>query len=450
MYRTYRTLSVFLLATVFSAPLRADEFEGVQFSLADGSGKIGVERLGPFRLRFEVAPSSGEGRVLRVQLPETGPKAWPVADVRVIDGGGNAIPVQRPGIEWAKLTIPLSADVSGLVVEAVEPAGGWPVRRAARDRLIEDAASGVRVRIAEWPGGKRAALSLRFDDSDPSHLELVDPLLREYGLCGTFMVNPGPDEPGSRQRSAFQARLADWKALAGRRAHELANHTARHRGSTSDEEMEAEISLAAGIIRQVAPHQGRLLALNLGGGTTWTTTQTLRRYLEKHDHFEIGGSLGMDDVYGGRVEALRKHLDTHLARGLWARVHYHGVGPGQGASEANFRAALEIARQHRDDFWNAGMAEIHRYQAARDGARLVPTVSEAGELVFRLETTTDPALYDLPLEFEARLPAAWGVVRIENGEGEELAHTAIAEQEDRLVRFELAPVSTTCRILSRP
>lgn len=450
MHRNLCLLPGILLATAVSARLCADEFEGVKYSFEEGSGTIRAERLGPFRLRFEVGPSSGASRILRIDLPESGPKTWPAADVRVVDVEGNPIAVRRPGIEWAKLSVPLTAELSGIVVEAVEPGGGWPVRTSARDRLLEDAASGASVRIATWPGGKSAALSLRFDDSGPTHLDLVDPVLREYGLRGTFMVNPGPDEPGSRRRSAFQARLADWEALAGRRDHELANHTARHRGAGNDEEMDAEIGLAAEIIRQVAPHQGKLIALNLGGGTTWTTTRTLRHYLETYHQFEIGGSLGMDDVYGGRVEAFRKHLDSHLERGLWARVHYHGVGEGEGASEANFRAALEIAGQYRDRIWNAGMTEIHRYQTARDGARLVPGESGAGRVEFRVETSTDPALYDRALEIEARLPADWRGVRVESGEGGEIDHSIVPGEGSPSIRFEIPPVSAVYRLLSRP
>jgi peptidoglycan/xylan/chitin deacetylase (PgdA/CDA1 family) len=426
----------------------AEAFEGVDHRFEEGSGRVVVERLGPFRLRFALSPASGVPRVLRIELPESGPRAWPAADVQVVDAAGTPLAVRRSGIEWHKLLVPLAPEILDLVVEAVEPAGGWPVRTGERDRLIEDEASGVRVRIAPWPDGKRAALSFRFDDSDPSHLDVVAPLLREAGFRGTFMVNPGPDEPGNRRRSAFLARLADWKALAERRDHELANHTAHHRGASDDEDMDAEIRLAAGIIREVAPHQGRLLALNLGGGTTWTTTRTLRHYLEKHDHFEISGSLGMDDVYGGRVEAFRKHLETHLERGLWARVHYHGIGEGQGASEANFRAVLDLARAHRDRIWNAGMAEIHRYQTARDGARLVPGSAGPGQLEFRIETTTDPTLYDRALDIEADLPAAWGPVRMESGAGEEIATSPVADAETARLRFSVPPVPATYRIRS--
>lgn len=446
----FRVLGAVILATAGSGRLGADEFEGVKYGFEEGSGRITAEPLGPFRLRLGVEASPGTPRLLRVELPETGPKTWPAADTRVVDGDGNPLAVRRSGIEWAKLSIPLAPGVSGIVLEAVKPVAGWPVRTSERDRLIEDEANGMVVRLANWPGGKRAALSFRFDDSDPSHLDLVDPLLREYGFRGTFMINPGPDEPGSRRRSAFQARLADWKALAERRDHELANHTAHHRGAGNDEEMDAEIRLAAEIIWEIAPRQGRLTALNLGGGTRWTTTRTLRHYLEKYHQFDISGSLGMDDVYGGRVDAFRQHLEAHLERGLWARVHHHGIGEGKGASEANFRATLDIAGKYRDRIWNAGMSEIHRYQAARDGARLVPIQSGAEGMDFRVEATTDPSLYDRPLEIEAQLPAPWRDARVESGEGGEMAHTIVSKAGSPLIRFEIPPVTATYRLRHAP
>lgn len=437
--------------TIFGVgPVSADEFEGVKYEFEDRGGGVTAESLGAFRLRLGFEPSSGRQRILRVDLPESGPKTWPIADVRVVDLEGNPLAVRRPGIEWAKLTVPLDPDIQGIVVEAVEPDGGWPVRTSARDRLIEDEASGASVRVSTWPGGREAALSFRFDDSGPSHLDLVDPVLKEHGFRGTFMVNPGPDEPGSRRRSAFQERLDDWKALAARGDHELANHTAHHRGAHSDEEMDAEIGLAAGIIREVAPHQRGIMALNLGGGTTWTTTRTLRYYLGKHHQFDVSGSLGMDDVYGGRVEAFRRHLETHLERGLWARVHYHGIGEGEGASEANFRAALAVAAEHRDRVWNAGMAEIHAYQTVRDGTRLVRIASGAEGMEFRVETSTDPGLYDRPLEIEARLPEGRRSARVETSEGGEVAPTHEVKDGTQIIRFEIPPVTATYRLSYLP
>ena len=38
------------------------------------------------------------------------------------------------------------------------------------------------MRICRWYGGKKAALSLRFDDSHPTHVTVAIPMLDEYGL----------------------------------------------------------------------------------------------------------------------------------------------------------------------------------------------------------------------------------------------------------------------------
>jgi len=427
--------------------MKAEELDGVNFSFEVGNGSIVPKSLGQFRLRFELEPSSDPSRVLRVELPESGAKTWPASDVRVVDVDGTPLPVRRPGIEWGKLSIPIPSGLSAIVVEAVEPESGWSARTTDRDRFIEDETSGTTLRISTWPEGKRAALSLRFDDSHPTHLDVVDPILGEYGFRGTFMINPGEDEPGSRRRSPFQARLADWEALAKRGNHELANHTARHRGATNDEEMEAEISEAAGVIRRLAPQQGKLTALNLGGGTHWTTTRTLRFYLDRYHQFDVTGSLGMDDVYGGRVEAFRKHLDGHLARGLWCRIHYHGIGEGEGASEANFRAALELVKQHREELWVAGISEIFRYQAARDGARLTRIASDANSITFRVETTTDPDLYNRSLEVEAQVPAGWTAATVDTTTGGgEITMTGVSEAEERILRFQVPPKTATYQL----
>jgi peptidoglycan/xylan/chitin deacetylase (PgdA/CDA1 family) len=45
-----------------------------------------------------------------------------------------------------------------------------------------------------WPGGCQGAVSLSFDDGHQTHLEKVVPILAEFGLLGTFYVNPRGDE----------------------------------------------------------------------------------------------------------------------------------------------------------------------------------------------------------------------------------------------------------------
>lgn len=70
-----------------------------------------------------------------------------------------------------------------------------------------------------WPDGKRAAVCLTYDDGLDCHLDVVGPVLDEYGFKGTFFCT------GSSQSIAN--RTGDWRDLSGR-GHELGNHTLFH------------------------------------------------------------------------------------------------------------------------------------------------------------------------------------------------------------------------------
>jgi peptidoglycan/xylan/chitin deacetylase (PgdA/CDA1 family) len=402
------------LTTTLNA--QSPDLGGVKVSLESYSGTatISAASLGKFKLRVQVN-RNGDTQPLnvRVELPKTGRNVWPANDVEVRDEAGTAMLVQRSGIEWENLGVPITEKVSAFIVQAVEPLVPAPRATSEKDRVIQDATSGAEVRIANWPQGRTAALSIRFDDSHPTHLSKAIPILREYGFKGTFMVNPGPKEPGSRQSYSFETQHAEWEAVMKQGDMELANHSAHHRGAKGDEEMESEISGAAAAIWKLTPGKSKLMALNLGGGTRWETTRTLRYYLDKYHQFDASsGSLGMDDSYGGRVEAFRKALELHLQRGLWCRIHFHYIGEGLSSSEANFRAALDIAKQHQDKLWIAGMADIHKYQTERNSAKLTLMKSEAKSLTFQFDCTTDAKLYDQPLTLEIRPPTVWDASKI--------------------------------------
>ncbi len=429
------------------ADAQSPELAGVRISLDPTTARaaLRVTRAAPFELRVQVERrEDAQELALLVELPKTGREVWPANDVEVRDATGQALLVERSGIEWEKLRIPLSASVETCVVQAVEPPGGWPRATPEGERRLE--ANGLQVRLAPWPQGKQAALSLRFDDSHPSHLDTVIPILREYGFKGSFMVNPGPTEPGSRQNFSFETRQAEWAAAVQSGAIEFANHSAHHRGARDDEDMDREIGEAAAAIRRLLPGGSPLLALNLGGGTRWQTTRPLRHYLDRHQLFDASsGSLGMDDVYGGRVEALRVALDRHLERGLWCRIHYHSIGQGLAASEANFRAALDLVRQQQDKLWIAGMSEIHQYQTTLAAARLRQQDAAAGRLSFQLEVGTDPALYAQPLSLEVTPPAgAKRVVLVREG-GEQ-----IAPETGSPLRFSLPPRPALYQLRTEP
>ena len=69
-----------------------------------------------------------------------------------------------------------------------------------------------------WPGGKRAAVVLTYDDTLVSQLDIAIPALDAAGLKGTFFLIGSKITP---------EQIARWRSAAAE-GHELGNHTIRH------------------------------------------------------------------------------------------------------------------------------------------------------------------------------------------------------------------------------
>jgi len=453
-FRLARRCSLALLALYASATVGSigwaqdTDLAGVKVSFADydGPAAFSAEMPEKHAVKIDVDPrSEREPFTLRVELPISGRLAWPIADVEVLDSGGRPVSVRHAGIEWHKLSITVPPVRDSYVVHAASPPGDRPQLFSEKDRRVTDPATGLTASISPWYDGRRAALSIRFDDSHATHLSKAIPILREYGFRGTFMVNPGGHPPNSRRRSAFENHRDEWEACARRGDQEFANHTLNHHGATDDESMEREIGDASKAIWALFPGKSKLLALNLGGGTEWETTRTLRYYLDKHHLFDAStNSTGMDDAYGDRVAAFRRFLQRHIERSLWYKVHYHYIGEGLSTSEANFRAALDVAKEHEADLWIAGMADIHKYQTERRGAKLQIESGGQRRARVRLTCSTAPELYDQPLTVELTLPPSWSPQRVvvRDHEADEIDTRKATTAEGVVLRFDVPPTDS--------
>jgi len=440
--------AIVTLASLLQAPLAAllaGDLGGVVVGLEgyQGPATVSAQFVEPFKMRITINPASEtKPLAIRVELPASGPRAWPAADVEVRDAREKALMVRRAGIEWFKLLISVPAVAGNYFVQAVPPTSGKPSLPSEKERVLVDGATGLRLGITKWHDGRKAALSIRFDDSHPTHLTKAMPILREYGFRGTFMINPGAQEPNNRRRSEFETHRAEWEAAARQGDHELANHSAHHRGAIADEDMEAEIGEAAQAIWKLTPGRSKLMALNLGGGTRWETTRTLRYYLDKYHQFDASqNSTGMDDSYGNRVANFHRILEQHLERGLWCRIHYHYIGDGLSSSEANFRAALNVAKEHPSNLWIAGMADIHKYQSERNASKLTLQRSDPKHLIFQLTCLTDAALYDQPLTIEVAHPQPLDATRlkVKSAEGSVIPLRTANAEGSSVLRFDVPP-----------
>jgi len=454
MWRFYLRALIWLASCscLHSEKTLADDSSGVlvKFEEYDGPATIVTQSVDAYKLKIDVDPKTErEPLVIHVELPTSGRHAWSVADVEVRDVHGQPVAVRRSGIEWHRLLIPVPAVRDTYLVHAIVPPGGRPPLLADKERSFADKATGMSVAIARWHDGRQAALSIRFDDSHPTHLTAAIPILRQYGFRGTFMVNPGGREPNSRRRSDFEEHHDEWEAVANRGDQEFANHSAHHRGAIGDEDVEAEIGEAAKAIWRLSSRKGQLMALNLGGGTLWETTRPLSYYLDKYHLFDASGnSTGMDDTYGNRVANFRRMLEEHIERGLWYRIHFHYIGEGLSSSEANFRAVLDIAKEHESAIWIAGVADIHKYQTERNGACLTLVRSEPRHLTFRLSCSSNPELYNQPLTIEVMPPLSWPPNRlaVTSPQDKAIAIRTVQDHGKTVLRFEAAPRTTVYTI----
>src|SRR5690606_41321149 len=73
-----------------------------------------------------------------------------------------------------------------------------------------------------WPQGQRAAVSLSYDDTLPTQLDVAIPALDRHGLKGSFYLTLAA-EP-------MRERLDAWRAAA-RNGHALGNHSLLHQCS---------------------------------------------------------------------------------------------------------------------------------------------------------------------------------------------------------------------------
>gem|GEM_PF-672491 len=424
-----------------TAPCSQTEVAGVKVAVYAGHGaaEVSAVALARYEVRVDVDPDPNCGSLtIRVELPETGPEAWPAEDVQVFDAKARSIVMRRDGIRWhhVEFSVPpvrssYSVRLSDRAVANLGQAMPFEAERTA-----SDSATGLAATICRWYDDRRAALSIRFDDSYPSHLSKAMPILREYGFRATFMINPG--------RPDYQNRKQEWEDCAKLCDHEFGNHTLSHRGAASEDKMEHEIGDVARYIWSLFPHRSKLLALNLGGGTVWVTMKPLRYYLDKYHLFNVSGSLGMDDVYGNRIAAFERHLTRHIERGLWCRAHFHAIGNGLSTSEENFRAVMELVKKHESDLWIAGLADAYKYQQERRAARLSVDPTSSSKAAIQVSCGTDPELYDQPLTVEVTLPPSWlpehVMVTRADGSGAVPVRTA-QESAPALIRFDVAPTN---------
>ena len=233
-----------------------------------------------------------------------------------------------------------------------------------------------------WPDGKRAVLSLTFDDARPSQLDHGLPVLDAHGIKATFYVSPGP----------LKARLEDWRAaLAG--GHEIGNHTLTHpcsgnfafsrHNALEDytlDRMEAEITGANGEIEGLLGVKPSTFAypcgqtyVGRGEGLQSYVPLVARHFLagrgfngESANHPAVcdPAHLLSTSADGLSWDQLRSWLDSTVGQGDWLILTAHEVGPEPQYQTMRLDALEAVCRYANDPgngVWVAPVRAVAEY-----------------------------------------------------------------------------------------
>ena len=231
-----------------------------------------------------------------------------------------------------------------------------------------------------WPEGKKAAITVSFDDARRSQIDVGIPLLNEYDAKGTFYVSFG----------SLTERLDGWKAAA-EAGHEIGNHTVSHPApgnlyavSTAcyDEltldDMERDIREAQARLEQIAPHQEAWTFCYPCYHTDVGTGSRRQSYIplvngmfaagRGADQYGFGnlpdrvdiaciGGLACERMTADEMIGLVEELA--IRQGHWVVFVFHDISGNQlSTAERDFRQLCEYIADRKDSLWCAPLVEV--------------------------------------------------------------------------------------------
>jgi peptidoglycan/xylan/chitin deacetylase (PgdA/CDA1 family) len=340
-----------------------------------------------------------------------------------------------------------------LIVLAVLCGCTWDrgVRRAPQETPVEyiqheygETAEGPEIgfSVALWPGFRRAACSLTFDDGTLDQYLLAFPELERRGLKASFYLITRYTSTGRWNDQEDARRLVNWdQARAMHQAgHEIGSHGRTHADLSAtginvrfellgsylrlNRELDQEGGYTLAWTYWRSNPDGRSLASRLYLGARGGTG-VLEKYMQSShtnpfrrdfDYYQVG-SLGMRNRE--YPKPWREWGDRIFAEGGWLVFCFHGFTDGSLAPETlgweplpmeRFRAILDYVESR--GFWVAPFGTVVRYARARERASLRVVESMERVVVLTLEDGLKDSVFDQPLSIQLNLPPDWTRVEV--------------------------------------
>lgn len=233
----------------------------------------------------------------------------------------------------------------------------------------------------QWPEGKKAALSLSWDDARLSNVDVGTPLLNKYGVKATFYITP----------STAKQRLEAWKQ-AVTDGHEIGNHTLVHpcSGNFPWSRSKALENYTLASMRQELLQANQEIEEMLGVSPTsfaYTCGQTyVGRGMETRSYVplvaelfssgrgwldEASNDMSFADMAqlqgiemdGKDFDEIKSLVDDAVANGRWLILAGHEIGKGghQTTRVKMLEKLIEYVQSPNSGIWLATVGEIATY-----------------------------------------------------------------------------------------
>lgn len=244
-----------------------------------------------------------------------------------------------------------------------------------------------------WPEGRKAAVSLAYDDALDSQLDNAIPALDRHGLKGSFYL--------TLAAQTVHGRMGEWRAAAAN-GHELGNHSLFHQCSGKgpgrewvQPQQDLDAVSVAQMHAQVALANTMLHAID-GGGERTFTVPCGDRFASDGSYLDVVAPLfvGIKSAVGGVVDDMAAldplavpviAPDGMSAAEMIALVEqagrsggmvnftFHGIGGDHLAvtREAHGELLAYLAA-HRDVYWTATFLEQMRWVHAQRAPAQLP------------------------------------------------------------------------------
>ncbi len=242
-----------------------------------------------------------------------------------------------------------------------------------------------------WPHGAKAAVSLTYDDSPMSHLDIAIPALDRAGLKGTFFVNPG--------QKPFRQNKKAWAKVA-KSGHEIGSHTMTHPCTRSFDfvpkgqgledlntaQITAQIDDTIKAIKAIGVREVPSFAYPCGqsfyGEDKASYIPIVKKrhlYARSASHDKIPDPATVDlyqvPVFSGATDlATLTALAEEAARtGGWLVIIFHGVGGDHLAVDGKVHEdLLKFLATRSKDLWVAPFGEVGKTVSAFQSKGLKP------------------------------------------------------------------------------